>query len=239
MSNFIPAINAEWLADEQLQAIKAALLALVMAVSVAACGVLPRVSNFNSSAATSCAVQSAEARPPKHPSVELAACIARTDDLSDPDRLFHETLGIKNDRNYGASKNVPWGISVGEGTAEHLPAGIESFFFQRVDVDKFTIGGKRHFTIDVASSKSCVTLADVIATFSDGYSVSPRPIVAPAPALPGVVPSPPAQTGKFPGIFYVAPRFFKGASNGRVHFDFGYYECARRINVQRDLKSND
>jgi hypothetical protein len=239
MSNFLPTITAEWLADEQLHAIKATLLALVMAVSVAGCGVLPGVSSSNPSTATSCAVQSAEARPLKHPIVELAACIARTDDLSDPDRLFHETLGIKNDHNYGASKNVPWGISVAEGTAEHLPEGIRWFFFQRVDVEKLTIGGKRHFTIDVAPSKSCVTLADVVATFGDGYAVSPHPVIAPAPALPGATPAFPAKTGKFPGVYYLAPRLFKGPSNGRVHFEFDYYECANRINVQRDLGTND
>lgn len=218
---------------------KARLLAGVTALSLAGCGVLPEASNSSTAMAGSCAVQSAEVQAPKHPIVELAACIARTDDLTDPDRLFHETLEIKNDRNYGASKNVPWGISVGAKTGKHLPSGIELFFYQRVDVDKFTIGGKRHFTIDVRPAQSCVTLSDVIATFGDGYRVSPRPVVAPAPDMPSVISPPPSKTGKFPGVYYVAPRLFKGPNNGRVHFEFDYYECANRINVQRDLRTFD
>ncbi|SDJ06821.1 hypothetical protein [Variovorax sp. OV700] len=225
---------------KQLRAFKALLLALAAAVSVAGCGVLPGGSNFNSSTTASCAVQSAEARPPKHPIVELAWCIARTDDLSDPNRLFHETLEIKNDRDYSESRNVPWRISAGAGNAEelqHLPAGVSNFYYTRADDDRPRIGGKRYFSFAVDIRKSCVTLADVIATFGDGFTVSPHRTVAPAVALPGVVPSPPFQTGKLQGIFYVTPRFFKGPSNGRVEFDFSYYECVGRITVQRDLES--
>ena len=225
---------------KQLHAFKAVLLALATAVSVAGCGVLPGVSNSNSSTAASCAVQSAEARAPKHPIVELAWCIARTDDLSDPNRLFHETLEIKNDRDYSGSRNVPWRISAGAGKAEdlqHLPAGVSNFYYTRADDDRPRIGGERYLSFAVDIRKSCVTLADVVATFGDGFTVPPHRTVAPAVASPGVVPSPPFQTGKLQGIFYVTPRFFKGPRNGRVEFDFSYYECVGRITVQRDLES--
>ncbi len=226
---------------KQLHAFKAVLLALATAVSVAGCGVLPGVSNFNSSTAASCAVQSAESRPPKHPIVELAWCIARTDDLSDPNRLFHETLKTKNDRDDSESRNVPRRITAGAEAEElqHLPAGVGNFYYTRADDDRPRFGGKRYFSFDVDIRKSCVTLADVIATFGDGFTVSPHRTVAPAVALPGVVPTPPFQTGKLQGIFYVTPRFFKRPSNGRVEFDFSYYECVGRITVQRDLRTKD
>ncbi|QGW84645.1 hypothetical protein [Variovorax paradoxus] len=224
---------------KQLHVFKAVLLALAMAVSVAGCGVLPGVSNFNSSTAASCAVQSAEARPPKHPIIELAWCIARTDDLSDPNRLFHETLEIKNGRNYSESRNAPRRIPAGVEAEElqHLPAGVGNFYYTRADDDRPKFGGKRYFSFAVDIRKSCVTLADVIATFGDGFTVSPHRTVAPAVALPGVVPTPPFQTGKLQGIFYVTPRFFKGPRNGRIEFDFSYYECVGGITVQRDLES--
>ncbi|MDP9931270.1 hypothetical protein [Variovorax paradoxus] len=226
---------------KQLRAFKALLLALAAAVSVAGCGVLPGGSNFNSSTTASCAVQSAKARPPKHPIVELAWCIARTDDLSDPNRLFHETLKIKNDRDDSESRNVPRRIPAGaEAEAEelrHLPAGVSNFYYTRADDDRPRFGGKRYFSFAVDIRKSCVTLADVIATFGDGFTVSPHRTVAPAVALPGVVPTPPFQTGKLQGIFYVTPRFFKGPRNGRIEFDFSYYECVGGITVQRDLES--
>ena len=226
---------------KQLHAFKAVLLALATAVSVAGCGVLPGGSNFNSSTTASCAVQSAKARPPKHPIVELAWCIARTDDLSDPNRLFHETLKIKNDPDDSESRNVPRRIPAGaEAEAEelrHLPAGVSNFYYTRADDDRPRFGGKRYFSFAVDIRKSCVTLADVIATFGDGFTVSPHRTVAPAVALPGVVPTPPFQTGKLQGIFYVTPRFFKGPRNGRIEFDFSYYECVGGITVQRDLES--
>jgi len=226
---------------KQLRAFKALLLALAAAVSVAGCGVLPGGSNFNSSTTASCAVQSAKARPPKHPIVELAWCIARTDDLSDQNRLFHETLKIKNDPDDSESRNVPRRIPAGaEAEAEelrHLPAGVSNFYYTRADDDRPRFGGKRYFSFAVDIRKSCVTLADVIATFGDGFTVSPHRTVAPAVALPGVVPTPPFQTGKLQGIFYVTPRFFKGPRNGRIEFDFSYYECVGGITVQRDLES--
>lgn len=221
---------------------KARLLAGAAALSIAGCGVVPEASNSSTATAGSCAVQSAKARPPKHPIVELAACIARTDDLLDPDRLFRQTLGIKKDRHYGGSDEVARGIAIGVNEAEaiqRLPEGIRSLFFQSIAVGKSTIGGRRELTINVVTSKSCVTLADVVATFGNGYAVSPHPVVAPAPALPGVISFLPAKTGKFPGVYYMAQRLFNGPINGTVHFDFDYDECVRRIYVQRDLKRND
>lgn len=221
---------------------KALLLAGVTAFCVAGCGAVPEASNSRPSTAGSCAVQSAEARPPKHPIVELAACIARTDDLLDPDRLFHETLGIKD---YGGLGVTSWGIQAGVGrrsdrnSLEHLPSGVDGFLFQRVDVEKFTVGGKRYLTVSLAPSRSCVTLADVVATFGNGYAISPHPVVAPAPALPGVISFPPAKAGKFPGVYYSAQRLFNGPVNGAVHFDFDYDECAHSIYVQRDLRTTD
>lgn len=221
---------------------KARLLAGAAALSIAGCGVVPEASNSSTATAGSCAVQSAKARPPKHPIVELAACIARTDDLSEPDRLFHETLGIKN---YGEVGRTSWGIQAGvgrrsqSGEMQHLTNGVDGFLLQRVDVEKFTIGGKRHLSIDMDRAVACVTLRDVISTFGDDYAVSPHPVIAPSPASPAVISTRPSRIDKVPGVYYSTQRLFKGSGNGRVHFDFGYDECARRISVQRDLMKND
>lgn len=226
----------------QSHPVKATLLAAVTALCVAGCGVVPEGSNSSPSAAGSCAVQSAEARPPKHPIVELAACIARTDDLLDPDRLFHETLGIKN---YGELDRTSWGIQAGvgrrsqSGEMQHLTNGVNGFLLQRVDVEKFTIGGKRHLSIDMDRAVACVTLRDVISTLGNDYAISPHPVIAPAQALPAVISTQSSRIDKVPGVYYSTQRLFKGPSTGRIHFDFGYDECARRISVQRDLIKND
>lgn len=221
---------------KRLRRFKPALL--VIATAVTGCGTPPamRPSEANTPPvkAMSCTEKSASARPPKNPIVELAWCIAETDDLYDPDHLFYETLGIKN---YGASEGITWGVQAAAGTSEsrHLPNGIGDFFFQRKSPKGLNEPGSRYLSFDINPQKSCLRMADIAATFGEDFWLSAIPISVPAPALAGA--SPTLQKPKLNpyGIFYKSPRLFMRDASGAVSFYFQYGECAVQVTLQRGL----
>ncbi|MFZ3121501.1 MAG: hypothetical protein WA159_24650 [Variovorax sp.] len=167
--------------------------------------------------------------------MELAWCIAETDDLYDPGHLFNGTLAIKH---YSTSEGITWGVqagSRGSNDFQHLPKGVIGFLFQRKDPKELNEAGRRRFGFSIDPQKSCVTQDDIFATFGRDYWISPAPIKVPGVAPPG---SASPRTGKaiaIYGLFYKSPRLFKGDSSGAVYFDFDYYECANYVRIQRDL----
>ena len=211
---------------------------LVIAAGVAGCGAPPVMQPSQAIAPTvkamSCTERSASARPPKNPIVELAWCIAETDDLYDPDHLFHETLGIKN---YGTSEGITWGVQAAAGTNErrHLPQGIGDFFFQRKSPKGVSEPGSRYLSFDINPQKSCVRMTDIAATFGEDFWLSAIPISVPSPAVTGTSPS--IQKPKLNpyGIFYRSPRLFMKDASGAASFYFRHDECVVQVTLQRGL----
>jgi hypothetical protein len=168
-------------------------LALLTTVAIAGCGSPPSLLQLEAvpleATATSttnpmsCVERSAAARPPKHPIVELAWCIAETDELYDPDHLFHETLGIKN---YSTSEGINWGLQAGANGKENakLPGGVR-FLFMRKTPKGPNEPGDRYLSISMDYRNACVRMKDIAPTFGE-YSWSMAvPIIIPSPALLG------------------------------------------------------
>jgi len=223
-------------ADEMKRVRRLEPVLLVAAAAVAGCGAPPvaQAPKAPAAKAMSCTERSAAARPPKNPIVELAWCIAETDNLYDPDHLFHETLGI---RDYGTSEGITWGVKAGAGANKNkdLPKGIGDFFFTRKSPKGLNEPGNRYLSFDVDPRKSCVRMADIAATFGEDYWLSAVPISVPAPALAGASPSLQELKPNPYGIFYKSPRLFMRDASGSVNFDFRYGECVVHIDLQRSL----
>lgn len=182
----------------------------------------------------SCAEQSTQAKPPKNALVELAWCIAHSDDLTNADHLFHQTLEIAS---FSRSEGIRWGVQAGVRTDREpnsrLPAGIVGFLYQRVDPTSVYPRGRRYLDFGINRKVSCVTREDVFATFGRDFSRPPEPPVAPAPLQAGA--SPPTPAPKQHDIYaaeFRSPRLFSGDPNGSVTFRFDYKECAEHVAIQ-------
>jgi hypothetical protein len=221
-------------------------LALLTTVAIAGCGSPPSLLQSEAvpleATATSttnpmsCVERSAAARPPKHPIVELAWCIAETDELFDPDHLFHDTLGIEK---YTTSEGITWGLKTGGDPNKNvkLPKGIRYFTFQRTSPKGNSEPGLRNLLIDLDYQKVCVKMPDVKATFGDDSWLSPIQVSAPAPANKNF----PFASREISGpadIFYKSPRLFMRDISGSVSFDFRNNECVEHISIQRALDFN-
>lgn len=222
-------------------------LVMLTTATVAGCSALPNkqeieaapasVTAFLSAAPTSCIERSAAALPPKHPIVELAWCIAETDELFDPDHLFRETLGISN---YKTSEGITWGIKTGGDPDQNanLPKGIRYFTFLRRTPKGNGEPGNRNFSIDLEPKDSCVRMSDVVATFGVDSWLTAIPIAIPSPAVTGGAASSLKKELNPYGIFYKSPRFFRRDISGSVSFFFRNQECVDYISLQRDLNFN-
>jgi hypothetical protein len=219
-------------------------IALLTMAAIAGCGSPPSLQEMESAplqvnaspsaVPLSCVERSAAARPPKHPIVELVWCIAETDELYDPDHLFHETLGIKK---YTTSEGVPWGIKTGAGANENtqLPAGIFSFIFERKTLKGIDEPGNRYLSISMGYPGVCVKTADVEATFGKDSWLTAVPIVVPSSASAGVLPLSSKSKVNPYGIFFKSPRLFMRDASGSVSFIFKNEECLSHITIQRNL----
>ena len=218
-------------------------IALLTMAAIAGCGSPPSLQEMESAplqvnaspsaVPLSCVERSAAARPPKHPIVELVWCIAETDELYDPDHLFHETLGIKN---YSTSEGINWGLQAGANGKENakLPGGVR-FLFMRKTPKGPNEPGDRYLSISMDYRNACVRMKDIAPTFGE-YSWSMAvPIIIPSPALLGAS-SPSLKSKVNPyGIFFKSPRLFMNDASGSVSFTFNYEECVSHVSIQRDL----
>jgi hypothetical protein len=223
-------------------------IALLTMAAIAGCGSPPslqemesaplQVNGSPSAVALSCVERSAAARPPKHPIVELAWCIAETDELFDPDHLFHDTLGIEK---YTTSEGITWGLKTGGDPNQNvkLPKGIRYFSFLRKIPKANSELGKRDFSIQLESKNSCVRMSDVMATFGADSWLTAVPIAIPSPATAVGSPSFVKRESNPYGIFYKSPRLFMRDASGSVSFFFRNEECVEYISLQRDLNSNE
>lgn len=182
----------------------------------------------------SCVERSAATRPPKHPIVELAWCIAETDELYDPDHLFHENLGIAK---YGVSEGVTWGIQVGANAKENsrLPEGIRAFIFMRKNPKGIDQPGDRYLSFELNPKDFCVRITDVEATFGTDSWLSAVPLAIPAPKSDNISLAPLKNKKNPYGVFYKSPRLFMRDVSGQVSFYFAYEECVRNIAIQSSL----
>ena len=212
---------------------------LITFFAIAGC-VNPQVSspskgNASRVDASSCTERSAAAGPPKNAIVELAWCIAETDNLYDPDHLFHKTLGIKD---YGIAE-VPFGVRAFAGgnheNFDRLPVGILGFQYMRNNPEVPQTNGDRYLSFGIDLKKSCVKLEDVFATFGRDFEVSPVPIKVPSPAVPGTSVGTAPKISSIFGVFYKSPGVFIDDSSAFVQFTFDYFECANHISIQRNF----
>ncbi|MFZ3121503.1 MAG: hypothetical protein WA159_24660 [Variovorax sp.] len=170
--------------------------------------------------------------------MELVWCIAETDDLYDPDHLFHETLGIKNYRRLESVGSAIQALAGGRFHADeirHLPTGLSGFFYTRSIPTTPETPGRRYLSLSVDPEKSCIRMEDIFATFGRDYRLSPVPIRVPSPTLPGTSPSHEPQKLNPYGVSYQSARLFGGHPSGYVSFRFDYGECVLDINLQRNL----
>ena len=212
---------------------------LIVAAAIAGCSAPPiaQAPKASTPAATpvSCTERSAAARPPKNPIVELAWCIAETDNLYDPDHLFHETLGLKD---YGTAE-VPWGTRAFAGDKreqfDHLPVGILGFEYTRKSPEAHQAYGDRYFSFELDPKKACVRMEDIFATFGQDFRLSQVPISVPSPAS-NPVPNSTEQIERNPyGISYRTPALFRSDSRGSVNFDFRHETCLLHVDLQRSV----
>lgn len=169
----------------------------------------------------------------KNQIVELAWRIAESDNLSDPDSLFRQTLAINS---FNLTKES-WGVLASAGgesreeEVQNLPNGIRGFFyFHRIDLNG--PDGRRYLIFSIDSKKSCVTLEDVAASFGKNFWPQPH---LPPPASPSL-PAPDHKPGATYGISYKSPHFFMKDSIEIVNFTFEYQECVSSISIQRALR---
>jgi hypothetical protein len=222
-------------------------LILLAAIAIAGCSAIPGTQTAevvpSASAAPlvmpakSCVERSADAVPPKNPIVELAWCIAETDELYDSDHLFKETLGIKK---YGISEGIVWGVQAGAYGKENpkLPKGV-SFLFMRKDPKGPNDPGNRYLSIDIDHQKFCVRRADIAATFGEDSWLSAVPVFVFGSVTASKTLSISKEKKNPYGIFFKSPRLFMRDASGSVDFFFQYGECITHLAIQRNLEFID
>jgi hypothetical protein len=187
--------------------------------------------------AKSCIERSASTLPPKHPIVELAWCIAETDDLYDPDKLFRKTLKIDNYKIFKQDIGIRAFNLENSQQFKCLVDGVAGFEYTRTLPEEVDRPGNRYLSFNVDSKKACVKMSDVEATFGKDYWFSAVPIAVSNSAAKSMAMSALNKNSNPYGVSYKSPRLFMGDVNGAVNFDYEYKECIRSINIQRRLDS--
>ena len=184
-------------------------------------------------AQASCVERAAATQPPRHPLLELTKCIVETDDMSDPDRLYGQTLRIT-----GYSK-VPqkWGLQVfssaGKSSFDSLPIGLYFVDYTINNRDEKHYPGRRYLHLSMKNDQTCIKLENATPTFGERFEYV-LDLAIPAPASSESATTASDRWKQQTDIYGIK---FTNQSKGDstlVSIIFSYQTCAIDINIFRN-----